>query len=153
MAGIVLAGLIGMVAGLRTFTAPAAIAWAAHLGWISLDGSWLAFLGYRSTAVILTLLALAEFVTDTLPATPSRTVPVQFAARIASGTLCGGAIGIGLGQPVAGALAGAAGAVIGTLGGARARARMAAAFGSDRPAAFTEDAVAVVAAILVASAL
>ncbi|TXN25829.1 DUF4126 domain-containing protein, partial [Methylobacterium sp. WL19] len=36
---------------------------------------------------------------------------------------------------------------------ARARARMAAAFGSDRPAAFTEDAVAVVAAILVASAL
>lgn len=153
MAGIVLAGLIGMVAGLRTMIAPAAIAWAAHLGWISLDGSWLAFLGYRSTAVILTLLALAEFVTDMLPATPSRTVPVQFAARIASGTLCGGAIGIGLGQPVAGALAGAAGAVIGTLGGARARAWMAASFGSDKPAAFTEDAVAVLAAILITSAL
>lgn len=153
MAGMVLAGLIGMVAGLRTMTAPAAVAWAAHLGWISLDGSWLAFLGYRSTAVILTLLALAEFVTDMLPATPSRTVPVQLAARIVSGALCGGAIGIGLGQPVAASLAGATGAVIGTLGGAGARARMAAAFGSDKPAAIVEDAVAVAAAILITSAL
>ncbi|WP_019903731.1 DUF4126 family protein [Methylobacterium sp. 77] len=153
MTGLVLAGSIGIVAGLRTMTAPAAIAWAAHLGWLSLDGSWLAFLGYRYTPMILTVLALAEFVADQLPGTPSRTVPMQFAARIVSGTLCGGAIGIASGHPIAGSLAGAAGAVIGTLGGAAARARIAASFGSDRPAAIVEDATAIMAATLIASAL
>ncbi|GJE16959.1 DUF4126 domain-containing protein [Methylobacterium marchantiae] len=153
MTGIVLAVLIGLVAGLRTMTAPAAIAWAASLGWLSLEGSWLAFLGYRYTPFILTALALAEFVTDQLPATPSRTVPMQFAARLVSGALCGGAIGVGSGQPLAGSLAGAVGAVIGTLGGARARAGMAASFGSDRPAALVEDGAAIVAAALVVSAL
>ena len=29
---------IGVVAGLRSMTAPAIVAWAAHLGWISLSG-------------------------------------------------------------------------------------------------------------------
>jgi hypothetical protein len=35
---------IGVVAGLRSMTAPAIVAWAAHLGWISLSGSHLAFM-------------------------------------------------------------------------------------------------------------
>jgi uncharacterized membrane protein len=46
-------------------------------------------------------------------------------------------------------VAGAVGALIGTLGGHALRARLAAAFGSDRPAAFIEDAVAVGGALLV----
>ena len=37
--------LIGVVAGLRALTAPAAVSWAAHLGWLKLEGTWLAFLG------------------------------------------------------------------------------------------------------------
>ena len=36
---------IGVVAGLRSMTAPAIVAWAAHQGWISLSGSHLAFMG------------------------------------------------------------------------------------------------------------
>jgi uncharacterized membrane protein len=44
-----LALLIGVVAGLRAMTAPAAVSWAASLGLLTLDGSWLAFLGYRLT--------------------------------------------------------------------------------------------------------
>ena len=36
---------IGVVAGLRSMTAPAVVAWAARLGWISLSGSHLAFNG------------------------------------------------------------------------------------------------------------
>jgi uncharacterized membrane protein len=36
---------IGVVAGLRSMTAPAIVAWAANLGWISLSGSHLAFMG------------------------------------------------------------------------------------------------------------
>jgi uncharacterized membrane protein len=148
-----LALLIGVVAGLRTMTAPAAVAWAAHLGWLNLEGSWLAFLGGAWARWILTLLALAELVTDQLPSTPSRTVPVQFGARLASGALSGAAVGVAGGSWVGGLVAGAVGAVIGTLGGRAARARLAAAFGSDRPAAFIEDAVAVGGALLIGVAL
>jgi uncharacterized membrane protein len=36
--------LIGVVSGLRTFTAPAAVSWAAFLGWLHLKGSPLGFL-------------------------------------------------------------------------------------------------------------
>ena len=79
---LLLALLIGIVAGLRAMTAPAAVAWAAHLGWISLDGIWLAFLGYRFTPWIFSLFALVELITDQLPSTPSRRVPPQFAARV-----------------------------------------------------------------------
>jgi uncharacterized membrane protein len=54
---------------------------------------------------------------------------------------------------VAGLLAGIAGAVIGTLGGHAFRARLAKEFGSDRPAAFIEDAVAIGGAFLIIAAL
>jgi uncharacterized membrane protein len=148
-----LALLIGVVAGLRTMTAPAAVAWAAHLGWLNLEGSWLAFLGSAWAHWILTLLALVELITDQLPSTPSRTVPVQFGARLASGALSGAAVGVAGGSWIGGLVAGAVGAVIGTLGGRAARARLAAAFGSDRPAAFIEDAVAVGGALLIGVAL
>ena len=30
---------IGVVAGLRSLTAPAVVAWAAYLGWLNLHGS------------------------------------------------------------------------------------------------------------------
>ena len=44
------------------------------------------------------------------------------------------------------------GAVLGTLGGRAFRARLAAAFGSDRPAALIEDALAIGGALLMVSA-
>lgn len=148
-----LALLIGVVAGLRAMTAPAAVAWAAHLGWLNLGGTWLAFLGNVWVRWILTALALVELVTDQLPSTPSRTVPVQFGARLLTGALSGAAVGAAGGSWVGGIIAGVVGAVIGTLGGRAARARLAAAFGSDRPAAFIEDAVAIVGALLIGAAL
>src|SRR3712207_2705474 len=144
-----LALLIGVVAGLRAMTAPAAVAWATYLGWLNLGGSWLAFLGNVWFRWILTALALVELVTDQLPSTPSRTVPVQFGARILTGALSGAAVGAASGSWVGGLLAGAGGAVIGTLGGRYCRAKLAAAFGSDRPAAFTEDAVAIGGTLLI----
>ena len=52
-----------------------------------------------------------------------------------------------------GAGLGLMGALIGTYGGAEARARMAGAFKSDRPAALIEDAVAVAGAALIVLAL
>jgi uncharacterized membrane protein len=144
-----LALLIGVVAGLRTFTAPAAASWAAHLGWLPLAGTPLAFMGSVWAAGILTLMAFVEFVTDQLPTTPSRTVPMQFGARIVMAAVAGAAIGAPSGLLIGGGIAGIVGAVIGTFGGRAARARLAAAFRKDRPAAFIEDAVAIVVAILV----
>jgi uncharacterized membrane protein len=102
---------------------------------------------------MLTALALVELVTDQLPSTPSRTVPVQFGARIVMGAFSGAAIGAAGGSWVGGLLAGAVGAVAGTLGGRTIRAKLAATFGSDHPAAFTEDAVAVAVALLIGVAL
>lgn len=125
-------------------TAPAAISWAANLGWIDVSGTWLSFFANQWTAWILTVLAVLELIGDQLPSTPSRTVPLQFGTRIISGALSGAAI---LG--VSGALAGALGAIIGTLGGRAVRARLAASFGSDPPAAYLEDAIAIGGALLI----
>ena len=145
--------LIGIVAGLRAMTAPAAVSWAAHLGWLHLGNSWLAFLGYAFTPWIFTALAIVELVTDQLPSTPSRKVPVQFGTRIVMGALCGAAVGISGGWVLGGAVAGVIGAGIGTLAGANIRGRLARSFGQDRPAAIIEDVVAIVAAFLIVAAL
>ena len=131
--------LIGVIAGLRALLAPTAVSWAAYLGWLHLANTPLAFLGYVATPYILTVLAAGELVTDQLPATPSRKVPVQFGVRIVTGALSGAAIGASGGVLLVGLVLGAIGAVIGTLGGAAIRARLANAFGRDRPAALIED--------------
>lgn len=150
---LLLALLIGVIAGLRAFTAPAAVAWAAATGALALDGTWLAFLGYRFTPWVLTLAAALELVGDQLPSTPSRKVPAQFGTRIVMGGLSGAAIGAPAGAWVAGLIAGIVGAVIGTYGGAAARAALARAFGKDLPAALIEDVVALGGAALIVAAL
>lgn len=142
-----LAFLIGGVAGLRSMTAPAAVSWAAYLGRLHLGGTWLAFLGYRWTPWILTLLAVGELVVDKLPSTPSRTAPMGFAGRIVTGALSGAAVGTAGGTMIGGAIAGIAGAAVGTLGGHSFRMRLAAALRNDRPAALIEDTIAIAAAV------
>lgn len=148
---IILACLIGILAGLRALTPIAAVSWAAHLGWLPVQGTWLSFLGASITAYLATGLALAELVTDKLPTTPSRKTPMPFAARILTGALCGAAIGTHSGAMFLGLLLGAIGAVIGTFAGAALRARLARAFGKDLPAALLEDAIAIGGAILIVS--
>lgn len=149
-----LALLIGVIAGLRAMTAPAAVSWAVHLGWLPLEGSWAAFMGYRFTPYVFTALALIELVTDQLPGTPSRKVPQQFGARIVSGAFCGAILGMPAGAWIGGLIAGAAGAAIGTLGGYEARKRLVLATGGrDFPIAILEDAVAIIGALLVVSAV
>ena len=148
-----LALLIGVIAGLRTMTAAAAVSWAAWMGALPLAGTPLAFLGATVTPWILTVLALGELVADQLPKTPSRKVAIQFGARLLVGAVAGAAIGTAMDNILLGAGLGLIGALIGTYGGAEARARMAAAFKSDRPAALIEDAVAVAGAALIVLAL
>jgi uncharacterized membrane protein len=146
---IILALLTGVVAGSRAMMAPAAAAWFARLGLLDVSGTWLAFMASPWTVAIFTLLALVELVTDQLPTTPSRTVPVQFAARMISGALSGAAVGTAGGSWSTGLIMGIVGAVIGTFGGRIARGRLAAKFNNDHPAAFIEDAIALGLAIAV----
>jgi len=60
----------GVVAGLRSLTAPAIVAWAAHRNWLNLHNTPLSFIGSIAAVVIFTLLAVVELVADQLPSTP-----------------------------------------------------------------------------------
>lgn len=140
---------IGFIAGLRAMTAPAAIAWAAYLGWLPLAGTPLTFMGSIWAVGIFSLLALFELVSDQLPSTPSRKVPLQFGTRLLMGALAGAAIGAAAGMLLAGMACGVLGAVLGTYLGAAARGALARAFGSDLPAALIEDAIAIAGAYLI----
>ncbi len=146
---VLLALLIGVVAGLRTFIAPTAVAFAAAAAVLPVAATPLAFMGFAWTKWIFALLALGELYADTLPSTPSRKAAIGLGARIASGALAGATIGTAGGVLAAGAVAGVVGALIGTYGGSAVRARLAIAFRRDLPAALIEDAVAIVAAVLI----
>lgn len=148
-----LSALLGIVAGLRAMTAPAAVAWGAWLGWLPLAGTWAGFMGHWVAVAVFTVLAIVELITDQLPSTPSRKVPQQFGARLVSGAFSGAVLGAATGATLLCAVAGIVGAVIGTYGGADLRGRLAAAFGSDRPAALIEDAVAIIGGLIIVAAV
>lgn len=143
--------LIGAVCGLRSMTAPAAVSWAAYLGWIDLSQTPLAFLGYSVTPWIFSLLALGEYVADKLPMTPSRKAPPGFIARLAFGTFSGYALALGIGQNgLAGAAAGFVGAIAGTLGGYEARVNLVRALKvPDIVVALLEDGIAIAVGLFV----
>jgi uncharacterized membrane protein len=144
---------IGMVAGLRSLTAPAAVSWAAWLGWLNLHGSSLAFMGSGVVVVIFSLLAIAEYVADLLPSIPRRTTPGPLVARIVMGGLCGACLCAGAGRSVAlGAVLGGLGGLIGTFAGYHARRYLVQALRvKDRGIAVSEDLVAIVLAWLLVS--
>ena len=148
MPTFILAFLIGVIAGLRSMTAPAAVSWAARLGWLHLENTWLAFLGSAITPYILSVLALGELINDKLPKTPSRKAPMPFAARVVMGAFCGAALGAPSQALIGAALAGMLGAVVGTLGGYELRTRLVKAIGGkDLPIALLEDVIAICGAV------
>ncbi len=119
---LLLAFGIGVVAGLRSMTAPAVVAWAAHLGVLHLAGSHLAFMASTWAVALFTLGALGEFVADQLPSTPPRTQAVGLIARICTGALSGACIGVATQSSIlVAALAGAVGGIAGAFGGYHAR--------------------------------
>ena len=56
----ILALLIGVIAGLRAMTAPAAVAWGAYLGWLPVAGTWASFMSHWAAVGIFTILAIVE---------------------------------------------------------------------------------------------
>jgi uncharacterized membrane protein len=144
---LALAFSIGVVAGLRSFTAPAAVCWAAHLGWLHLEGSKLAFLGTTTAVYISSALALVELVLDKQPWIGARTKPGPLIFRLITGGLSGAALGSTLG-----AISGGVGALVGTFGGYQARHRIVSNLKvPDIAVALMEDVLAVGGALLIVS--
>ncbi len=132
LATVLIAFSLGVVAGLRSMMAPAAVLLARHV---------------RVAGIVVAILAAGELIVDLLPTTPSRTAPVPLVARIVSGAFCGWVVAAG--SPVvriAGVLAGVAGALVGTYGGHAARVRAIKQLGAI-PAALAEDVFAVALAL------
>jgi uncharacterized membrane protein len=148
---IFVALVLGIVSGLRAMMSPAVTSWAARMGLLAVAGTPMAFMGFKYTPIIFTLIAIGELINDKLPNTPSRKVPPQFIVRVLSGCLVGATVGTAAGSLTAGLLAGALGAVVGTLGGAAARRRLAKAFGKDLLVALLEDVAAIVISIVAVS--
>jgi uncharacterized membrane protein len=142
---LLLAFLIGVVAGLRSLTAPAVVAWAAHRNWLNLHNTPLSFMGSTAAVVIFTLLAVVELVVDQLPSTPSRTKPPGLIGRIVLGGLSGAAVAVSGAQSIAlGAVLGVAGGIAGAFGGYEVRTRLVKALKvPDLVIALLEDAVAI----------
>lgn len=142
---LLLAFLIGVVAGLRSLTAPAVVAWAAHRNWINLHNTALSFMASTAVVVIFTLLAVAELVSDKLPFTASRLKPPGLIARIVFGGLSGACVAVSGAQPlVLGAVLGVIGGIAGAFAGYEVRRRLVRALNvPDLVIALLEDVVAI----------
>src|ERR1700687_1940312 len=150
---IALSLAIGVVAGLRSLTAPAVVCWAAQWNWINLKNSSISFLASLGAAWIFSVLALAELIADKLPFTPARTKPGGLLVRIVTGGLCGAALCVSAGESIIlGAILGAIGAVAGAFAGYEVRHRLVTKRNaSDLVVALIEDAVAIGGAFLIVS--
>ena len=116
---------IGIVAGLRSLTAPAVTAWAAYLGWLDLQGSRLAFMASTVAVVVFSLLAIGELIGDKLPKIPRRTAIAPLLARIFSGALCGACLAVAAHQALLPAsLIAGLGGIIGAFAGYEIRRRL-----------------------------
>jgi uncharacterized membrane protein len=144
---------IGIIAGLRSLTAPALVSWAAHVGWFDLRSSWLSFLGSRAATIILSLLALGELVADKLPKTPNRTDLGPLVFRMITGGFSSIAICASAHQSLAiGAILGVFGGIAGAFAGYEIRHRLVKTFGlPDFGVAAAEDIVAIGGGLLIVS--
>jgi uncharacterized membrane protein len=143
--------LIGCVCGLRSMTAPAVIAWGAHLGWLHLESSLLGFFANKISLVVFSVFALGELVADKLSFIPSRTQAGPLGVRIIFGALCGAALCIASGaSPMPGALLGGLGGVAGAFAGYTYRRRLTAIV-PDLVLALIEDLVAIGGGLLIVS--
>lgn len=136
---------IGLVTGLRSLTGPALVCWAAHLGWLPLEGSRLAFMGTTTATVVFSVLALGELVADKLPFIPDRTSAGPLFGRVVLGALSGAAICTAASHSATiGAVLGGLGGLVGAFAGYRARAGLGKKSGlPDLAIALIEDLIAV----------
>jgi uncharacterized membrane protein len=150
MAVLAFAFVIGVFNGLRSFTPPAAAAWAVHLRWIKVQGP-LALIGSVPVVAMFTLLAAFELVADKMPWIPDRITTMSLVARAVMGALTGACVAAAGGQwPGIGAACGVVGGMAGAFAGYYARTRSAKALGvPDIYVALLEDLICVAGALWV----
>jgi uncharacterized membrane protein len=148
-----LAFLIGCVCGLRSMTGPALVCWGAHLGWLQLDGTKLAFLHNPISLIVFSLLAVGELIADKLPVIPSRITPGPLVVRFVFGAGCGVALALSGGAGwLPGALLGGIGGLAGSYAGYFLRRWLTLDRGlPDLPIALLEDLVAIGGGLLIVS--
>jgi len=142
--------LLGVVTGLRTFTSIMVLCWFAYRGDLPVDGTWTAWTGHLVTAVILSVLAVGEYIGDKLPRAQNRTAPGPLVARVVVGGLIGAIAATSLdGSLFEGIFLGAAGALMGAFAGYLIRRDLVEKLGcKDWHVAVAEDIFAVVCAVL-----
>jgi uncharacterized membrane protein len=142
--------LLGVVTGIRSMTAMAVLCWFAYRGDLPLDGTWASWAGKLITAIIFTVLALGEFVSDKLPKTPNRIALGPLLARVVIGGMVGSIVAAGLnGSEFEGVILGVGGALIGAFGGFLIRRELVSRIGcTDWPVALVEDISAIICAVL-----
>ncbi len=134
--------VLGVATGMRTMTPMAALCWFAWLGLVPESG-WAVWVGALVSAIVFTVLALGEYVGDTLPKTPMRTAAGPLVSRLVFGGVVGAAAFHAFNEPVAGGVVfGVIGALIGSYGGVRARLWLSGKIGRDLPVALLESALA-----------
>lgn len=119
--------VLGLVAGMRSMTAPAIVSHELAANGETLPpGSPVGFLAQPGTATTLQVLAAAEIAADKTPWIPARTAPPGLIGRVVSGALVGTALGSRPGyRPEIGGLVGAAAAVVSTYAAYHLRKRLA----------------------------
>lgn len=142
--------LLGVVTGMRTLTPMAVLCWFAYLGHLPVDDTWAFWTAKLVTAIVFTLLALAEYVGDILPKTPARTAPAPLMARLVFGGLIGAIVATGLyGSEVEGIILAVSGAAVGAFGGFLVRREIVERLGcKDWPVALVEDVSGIICAVL-----
>jgi uncharacterized membrane protein len=150
LAWLVALPLLGVVTGLRTFVPIMVLCWFAYRGDLPVDGTWAAWTGHLITAVIFSVLAVAEMVGDKLPKTPSRIKLAPMTGRLVFGGLVGAIVATALdGAVFEGILLGVSGAFLGAHGGYLVRRELVILLGwKDWHVAMAEDVIAIVCAIL-----
>lgn len=139
--------LLGVVTGMRSMTAIAALVWAVWLGLVPEQG-WATWAAHLVVVIILTAFALGEFYADTLSKTPRRSELGPALVRVFVGALVGAMAAVAINEPLAGGIIfGAGGAIIGTWGGFFVRMTVARIFRRDLPAALLESASAIALAV------
>jgi len=149
---LLFAFLIGVCAGLRSVTPPAAVAWAVYLGWIKLARP-LSLVGSLPAVIILSFFAIVEFMADKLPYIPNRTALQSLIVRIVTGGFAGACVSLGGGQSAyVGAGLGVVGGIVGTFGGYQARTRLVKFSGQpDFYIALIEDLIAIGGSLFIVS--
>ena len=144
--------LLGIAAGLRSMSAPAAAVAAARRRKAA-PGLSPKLMGKFDASTVFALLAIAEMVADKLPFMPDRKSPSAFAWRVIVGAVSAAAATSIEGWLPLAIVVGGAGAVAGTLGGSALRSKLATLFDRDFPAALVEDGLVLVLAALAAKGL